>query len=63
MNGSRSIAALVCGIALVALGIAVVLDDAGSLDLEFAYTGPALLAALGAMLLTSGLSTRRRGRG
>ena len=63
MKGSRSIAALVCGIALVAIGVAVVLDDAGSIDLEFAYAGPSLLAAMGAVLLASGLATRRRGRG
>ena len=63
MNGSRSIAALVCGIALMAIGLGVVLDDTGSIDLEFAWTGPSLLAALGAVLLASGLATRRRGRG
>jgi hypothetical protein len=63
MNGSRSIAALSCGIALVVLGLGVVLDDAGSINLEFAYTGPSLLAALGAILLASGLASRRRGRG
>ena len=63
MNGSPSIAALACGIALVALGLAVVLDHSGSINLEFAYAGPSMLAALGAVLLASGLTTRRRGRG
>jgi hypothetical protein len=61
MNGSRSTAALACGMALMALGLAVVLDDAGTINLEFAYAGPSLLAALGAVLLASGLASRRRG--
>jgi hypothetical protein len=63
MTGSRSTAALVCGVALVVLGLAVVLDDSGTIDLEFAWAGPALLAALGSMLLASGLASRRRGQG
>ena len=58
-----NLAALVAGLALVGLGLAVVLDDAGRIDLEFAFAGPALLAALGAVLLASGLTSRRRGRG
>ncbi len=63
MSGSRSIAALASGIAMVAIGLAVVLDRGGSINLEFAFAGPALLAALGSVLLASGLATRRRGRG
>jgi hypothetical protein len=59
----RSLTALVTGVALVLLGLAVVLDDAGEIDLEFAYAGPSILAALGAILLASGLSSRRRQRG
>ena len=53
--------ALVTGLAVAALGLAVVLDDAGRIDLDFAYAGPAILAALGAILLVSGLAARRRG--
>ncbi len=58
-----NLAALVAGIALVAIGLAVVLDQAGRINLEFAFAGPSLLAALGAVLLASGLASRRRGRG
>ena len=55
----RNVVSLVAGLALVALGLAVVLDDAGELNLEFAFAGPALLAAAGALLLASGLAGRR----
>jgi hypothetical protein len=55
--------ALVAGVVLMALGLAVVIDDAGDINLEFAYTGPALLAAVGLILLASGLVSRRRARG
>jgi hypothetical protein len=51
--------ALVAGLVLMTLGLAVVLDDAGEINLEFAYTGPSLLAAVGLILLASGLASRR----
>jgi hypothetical protein len=50
--------ALVAGVVLMVLGVAVLLDDAGQINLEFAYTGPALLAAAGLILLASGLASR-----
>jgi hypothetical protein len=56
-----NLAGLVTGIALMTIGFAVVLDDAGQIDLEFAYGGPLILASLGAILLASGLAARRRG--
>jgi hypothetical protein len=62
MTRELNVTGLVAGIALVALGIAVLLDDAGTINLEFAYAGPSLLAALGAVLLVSGLTSRRRHR-
>jgi hypothetical protein len=55
--------ALVAGVVLMALGFAVLLDEAGEINLEFAYTGPALLAAVGLILLVSGLTSRWRARG
>jgi hypothetical protein len=63
MKGTPNLAALVAGIVLTAVGAAVVLDDAERINLEFAYAGPSILAALGAILLVSGLASRRRGRG
>jgi len=47
---------------LVALGIVLVLNAGGGIHLGFAYTAPAVVAALGAILLASGLDARGRGR-
>jgi hypothetical protein len=63
MTRTPNLAALVAGILVMAIGLAVVLDDAERIDLEFAYAGPSILAALGAVLLVSGLASRRRGQG
>ncbi len=60
MTRRPNIASLVSGLALLALGILLVLDAQGTLDLGFAYVGPALLGVVGATLLASGLSSRRR---
>ena len=54
---------LLTGIAVFALGVLLVLDADGTIDLRFAYTAPALVGALGLILLASGLAGRRRGRG
>lgn len=43
---------------MVALGTLLLLDQAGTIDLTFAYLLPALTAALGALLLASGLAGR-----
>jgi divalent metal cation (Fe/Co/Zn/Cd) transporter len=63
MKRTPNLTALVAGIVLTAVGVGVLLDDAGRINLEFAYAGPSILAALGAILLVSGLASRRRGRG
>ena len=60
MTRRPNIAALVSGLALLALGILLVLDAQGTLDLGFAYVGPALLGVVGVTLLASGLSSRQR---
>jgi Domain of unknown function (DUF5668) len=44
------------GLATVALGALFLLDQLGVIALRFGYTAPAVLAALGAVLLTAGLS-------
>lgn len=51
---------LTAGIVLVVLGTALLLDRTGTINLDFGSMAPIALAAIGAMLLASGLS---RGRG
>ena len=63
MTRSPNLAALVAGVVLAALGVLLVLNAEGSVDLRFAYMTPALVAALGAILLASGLASRARARG
>ena len=60
MTRRPNIASLVSGLALLVLGILLVLDAQGTLDLGFAYVGPALLGTVGVTLLASGLSSRQR---
>ena len=60
MRRSPDLTALVAGLVIAAVGLLVLLDGAGVLDLAPGTIGSALLAALGAMLLTSGLQARRR---
>jgi hypothetical protein len=50
--------ALVAGLVVAALGALLLANELGDLDLGFAWLGPAALAALGAVLLASGLSRR-----
>jgi hypothetical protein len=63
MTRPPSVTVLLAGIATLALGILLVLDADGTIDLRFAYMAPVLVGALGAVLLSSGLASRRRGRG
>jgi preprotein translocase subunit SecF len=58
-----NITILMCGLAVLALGVLLVLGAGGTIDLRFAYTVPVIVAALGAILLASGLASRHRGRG
>jgi hypothetical protein len=63
MSRAPNVTALVAGLVLVALGVLLVMDANGSVDLGFAYMVPALVAALGAILLASGLAAHGRHRG
>lgn len=63
MRPQPNVTVLLTGIAMFALGVLLVLDANGTIDLRFAYTAPVLVAAFGAILLASGLASRRRGRG
>lgn len=47
------------GAVTCALGVLLLLDQLEELDLGFAWAAPAALAALGAILVVSGLSGRR----
>jgi len=47
---------VVAGLATIALGALLLLDRLGSIDLRFDYLAPAILAAVGLVLITAGLS-------
>ena len=49
-------ASLVAGLILIALGGLLLLDQADVLELRFAYVLPAVLAAVGGILLACGLA-------
>ena len=59
MRREPDLTSLVAGAAVIALGVLLLLDAAGGLELRFAVLGPALCAALGSILLASGLSRPR----
>jgi hypothetical protein len=46
----------VAGLAIVILGVLLLLDDGGTLDLSFALFAPVACAATGAILLAAGLN-------
>jgi hypothetical protein len=50
---------LVAGLAICGLGVVLLLDRAGAIDLHFGYALPAVLACLGAILLAAGLEGPR----
>ena len=49
---------LVAGLAVVAIGLLMLLDEEGSIDLSFAVFAPVACAAAGAVLLAAGLGRR-----
>jgi hypothetical protein len=50
---------VVAGIAVLALGVLLLLDAVGTLDLRFKLLAPVACAAMGAILLASGMTRRR----
>jgi hypothetical protein len=56
--GSPDIAALVAGLALLALGGVLLLDALDAIDLGFGLFAPVACAVTGAILLANGLSRR-----
>jgi hypothetical protein len=55
-------ASLVAGLIVIALGGLLLLDQSDVLELRFAYLVPAMLAAVGGILLACGLTGPPRGR-
>ena len=51
---------LAAGVALMCLGALLLLDRLETIDLRFGYLWPALLAAVGVIVLASGLSRSNR---
>jgi hypothetical protein len=53
------LASLVAGLGILAMGVALLLDATGALDLRFAGFVPLACAAIGATLLASGMTRPR----
>jgi hypothetical protein len=53
------IASLVAGVCVVALGVLLLVDATGGIELRFKVLAPAACAALGAILLASGMTRPR----
>ncbi|MGH2903480.1 MAG: hypothetical protein ACRDK7_07855 [Solirubrobacteraceae bacterium] len=60
MRRPANVAMLLTGLAVLVLGVLLVLDADGVVDLRFAYMVPVLVAGLGAILLAGGLASRGR---
>jgi hypothetical protein len=52
----RDLVSLVAGAVFVAVGVLMVLDQAGAIELTLGWVGAVMAAALGAILVASGLS-------
>jgi hypothetical protein len=50
---------IVAGACVVALGVLLLIDATGTVELRFGVLAPAVCGALGAILLTSGLTRPR----
>ena len=59
MSRRADLTSVVAGAAVVALGVLLLLDAVGTVELRFGVLGPAAGAALGAILLASGMSRPR----
>ena len=59
MTRSPDPTSVVAGIAVLVLGVLLLLDAVDTLNLRFGVLGPVACAAMGAILLASGLTRRR----
>lgn len=60
MNRRPDRLSLVAGLAISGLGVLLLLDRTGVIELRFGYALPAILACVGAILLAAGLEGPRR---
>ena len=60
MNRRVDRVSLVAGLAICGLGVVLLLDRTGAIELRFGYAFPAILACVGAILLAAGLERPRR---
>ena len=60
MNRRFDRLSLVAGLAICGLGVVLLLDRTGVIELRFGYGLPAILACVGAILLAAGLEGPRR---
>ena len=51
---------IVAGLAVCGLGVILLLDQTGLIELRFGYALPAMLACVGSILLAAGLDGPRR---
>ena len=58
-SADRDVPSLVSGLVVLALGTLLLLDGAGALDLSFGLLAPAACAAVGAILVASGMTRSR----
>jgi hypothetical protein len=56
---SPDITSVVAGLCVAALGVLLLLDATGTSDLRFGVLAPAAFAAIGAILVASGMSRPR----
>jgi hypothetical protein len=59
VRSSPDLTSVVAGIAVLALGVLLLLDASGTLELRFGVLAPAACAAAGAILLASGMTRRQ----
>ena len=59
MRRRPDLTSVVAGACVVALGVVLLIDATGTVDLRFGVLAPAVCAALGAILLASGLTRPR----
>jgi hypothetical protein len=59
VSAKPDITSVVAGLCIVGLGLLLLLDGTGAANLRFGVLGPACCAAIGAILLASGMSRPR----
>jgi hypothetical protein len=62
VSGRVDRTSLVAGLAVTAVGVVLLLDRSGAIDLRFGLALPLLIALAGVILLTAGLEGPRRRR-